>query len=237
MPSSMGLPSPYGNHDDPQWYRRYFRYYTRPWIPEQKFNPTDDPHLTGQDAIKIDSIIAEYKNILVRKVKEHNDRCKANGARENWFVVDIHWALERIAFRRYAEDPSVPPPPGWSPYELPGAYAELQLTTQFLRAKQGRRMQGGIFSLDGVHATTAGYGLVAQEFINVMQDTGVQFFWGDGRTPRMRPVIVDWNRLQRRDSLISTLPYTLDDLWEKLVDGDQLIDVFKRALRALWLKG
>jgi hypothetical protein len=237
MTSSMGLLSPYENNDDPQWHRRYFRYYTRPWIPEQKFNPKDDPHLTGQEAIKIDGMIAAYKNILLRKIKEHNDRRRANGDRENWFVVDIHWALERIAFRRYKEDPSVPPPPGWSPYELPGAYEPLQLTTQFLRAEQGRRIQGGIFSLDGIHATTAGYGLIAQEFMNVMQDNGVKFFWGDGGTLRVRPVTVDWNRLLRRDSLISNLPYTLDDLWEKLVDGDQLVDVFKRALRALWLKG
>lgn len=40
---------------------------------------------------------------------------------------------------------------------------------QFLGSnKNGQRMKGGIFSRDGVRATTFGYGLVAQEFIDVM---------------------------------------------------------------------
>lgn len=232
MDSAMGLPSPYGDRDDRRWYRRYFRYYTRPWVTDEKFKPIEDDYLTGEQIMKIDYIIAQYKQALVGLVAQHNRRREEQGLPHDWFIVDIHWGLERMAYRRYQEDPSVPPPPMWSPYEMPDALSVLDLDTRFLRAKQGKRITGGIFSLDGVHGTTVGYGLVAQEFINVMQANGVQFFWGDQRTPRVPPITVDFKRLIQLDTLIRVPPYTLDDVWDRLVDGDQVLDMFKRALRA-----
>jgi len=231
MNADMGVESPYGQGDHPQWYRRYFRYYTRPWIPDGKFRPHEDPHLTGENAMKIDWTIAQYKRSLHSAIDAHNQKRRQANQRDDWFVVDIHWALERIAYRRYVEDPSVPPPPAWSPYEMPSSLRQLGLDTQFLRAKQGQRVAGGLFSLDGIHATTVAYGLVAQEFINVMQHAGVAFHWGDGVTPRVGPVTVDYERLLRLDTLAQSLPRTLDDLWDKLVDGNQVLDIFKRALR------
>ncbi len=226
--------SPYGSGDDPRWYRRYFNYYTRPWIPSNKFRPTEDPHLSGQQIVSIDRTIAAYSRILNQKVASHNEQRQNNNKPEDWFVVDLHQTLERLAFRRYFEDPSVPPPPGWTPYELPGAYQDLNLTTQFLAARDGQKIAGGLFSLDGVHPTTVAYGIVAQEFINEMQKRGARFMLGDGSTPRIGPVRVDYKRLIKLDSLMKSLPKTLDDLWDKLVDGDQLLDLFDRAIR--WLK-
>lgn len=231
MDSDMGLESPYGNSDHPKWYRRYFRYYTRPWVPDAKFRPNEDQCLRGEQAMKIDWTIAQYKRILLGAVESHNRQRRQANQTEDWFVVDVHWALERIAYRRYTEDPSVPPPPGWSPYEMPESYKKLQLDTRFLRAKQGQRVAGGLFSLDGIHATTAAYGLVAQEFINAMQKAEVQFYWGDGVTPRVGPVTVDYERLIHLDTLAQGLPRTLDDVWDTLVDGDQVLDIFKRVLR------
>jgi hypothetical protein len=226
--------SPYGPDDDPKWYRRYFKYYTRPWIPDKKFRPTEDPYLKGRQIVRIDRTIAAYNRILNKRVAAHNNKQRAEGKEADWFVVDLHQTLERLAFRRYFEDPSVPPPPGWTPYELPGAYQELNLTTQFLAAKDGQRTAGGLFSLDGIHPTTVAYGIVAQEFINEMQKQGAQFMLGDGNTIRTGPVRVDYRRLIKLDSLMKSLPKTLDDLWEKTVDGDQLLDLFDRAIR--WLK-
>jgi hypothetical protein len=231
MDTDLGLASPYGSEDHPQWYRRYFRYYTRPWVSDATFRSIEDPYLTGQQAMEIDWTIAQYKRILLEAVAHHNASRRRAHKPQDWFVVDIHWALERIAYRRYSEDPSVPPPPGWSPYEMPECLNRLQLDTRFLRAKQGQRVAGGIFSLDGVHATTVAYGLIAQEFINVMQQAGVAFYWGDRSTPRVGPVIVDCERLLRLDTLLQSLPRTLDDVWDTLVDGDQILDIFKRALR------
>ena len=77
-----------------------------------------------------------------------------------------------------------------------------------------------------------GYGLVAQEFIEVMEDAGVAFFHGDGRTPRSGPIQVDFERLIQLDSLIENPPKTLDDLWDRLVEGDRILDLFKQAWQA-----
>lgn len=235
LDSADGLgESPYGPKDDRKWFRRYFRYYTRPWIPARNFKPNEDPKLEGEKIVQIDQTIVQYNKIITKKIDAHNDKRETEGKSKDWFIVDIHWALERLAFRRYMEDPSVPPPPGWSPYELPDAYEKLNLNTKFLRADQGERVSGGIFSLDGIHPTTVAYGLVAQEFINVMQANGVEFFWGDNKTKRVGPVNVDYKRLIRLDTLMKMLPKTLDDIWEKLEDGDQLLDLFKRGI--YWLK-
>ena len=65
------------------------------------------------------------------------------------------------------------------------------------------RTAGGIISLDGVHPTTIGYAILAQEFMNVMQAAGVVFYQADGRTPRTPPVMTDFGWAIQRDTLIS----------------------------------
>ena len=195
------------------------------------FHKSEDAYLTGEQIIRIDQVIARYREILKRRVQEHNEARGRAGLDEDWFVVDTHWALERIAYRRYVEDPSVPPPPGWTRYQMPELYERAGLDTRFLRAREGRRVAGGLFSLDGVHPTTAGCGLVAQEFIDVMESAGVRFFHAGG-TPRRSPVAVDIERVMQLDSFVENPPKTLDDLWDKLVEGDRILDLFKQALEA-----
>lgn len=232
MESAGDLQSPYGPGDHPHWYRRYFKAYTRPWVSSSRFRKSEDAHLTGEQVIRIDQVIARYRESLKRRVREHNQARSRAGLVEDWFVVDMHWELERVAYRRYLEDPSVPPPPGWSRYQLPEPYQRARLDTRFLQAREGRRVAGGLFSLDGVHPTTAGYSLVAQEFIEVMEEAGVAFFQRDGRTPRSGPVEVDFERVMQLDSLFENPPKTLDNLWDRLAEGDQILDLFKQAWRA-----
>jgi hypothetical protein len=50
--------------------------------------------------------------------------------------------------------------------------------TRFFCSDETGRTAGGIFALDGVHPTTIAYGILAQEFCNVMAKVGVVF-----RTP------------------------------------------------------
>ncbi|MDQ3236639.1 MAG: hypothetical protein M3Q54_03750, partial [Actinomycetota bacterium] len=64
-------------------------------------------------------------------------------------------------------------------------------------------------SLDGVHPTTIGYGIMAQEVIQIMQQAGVLFYLGDGQTTRTGPVRVDFGRLISRDTLISNPPRSI----------------------------
>ncbi|MGI8911589.1 MAG: hypothetical protein ACR2JR_13725, partial [Rubrobacteraceae bacterium] len=75
------------------------------------------------------------------------------------------------------------------------------------------------------HPTTIGYGIMAQELIQVMQQAGVRFYLGDGRTKRTGPVRVDFGRLISRDTLISNPPRSItSDLgligWlDEILDG------------------
>jgi len=114
------------------------------------------------------------------------------------------------------------------------ASLEPEPNSKFLIAdKNGIRLQGGLFSLDGVHPTTIGYGLLAQEFINVMQTAGVRFFFGDGTTERLGPVKVDFRRLIALDTLISNPPRSIGSELSVLGWIDEKLDLVKRMLRVV----
>jgi hypothetical protein len=179
---------------------RYFSHYTRAWIDDGDFHLHLHPNLTAAQARAVDSAIDQYNDAIVDVVA---------GARRDgrdWYVLDVAGVLDRLAQRRYIEDPQARPD-WWRPYQLP---PELQALTpvpdaRFLTSDGGARVTGGLFSLDGVHPTTIGYGIVAQELINVMRRAGVEFRYPDG-TPRPGPVAVDFGRLIRRDSLVTRPP-------------------------------
>ena len=237
MESAKGLTSPYENEDDIPWYRRYFKFYTRPWIPDELFNPDEDRRLTGEQIIQIDGIIAQYKGILEKKIKEHNQKRRNQGQKDDWFIVDFHRLLERLAYRRYKEEPNVPKPLAWNEYDMPEEYKDLNLDSRFFQAKEGIKIAGGLFALDGVHPTTVGNGLVAQEVIDVMVESGVEFHRQDdsgNKTVRPQPIRVDYRRLRHEDTLIQKLPDTMDDVWKILTIGDEIIDILARPFRTVF---
>ncbi|HMA46005.1 MAG TPA: hypothetical protein VKP11_02160, partial [Frankiaceae bacterium] len=82
----------------------------------------------------------------------------------------------------------------------------------------------------GVHPTTVGYGILAQELIRVMRRAGVEFRFPDGSTPRPDPVTVDFDRLLRRDALVSRPPQNLRAGLRLLGWGDEALDLVRRAL-------
>jgi hypothetical protein len=182
---------------------RYFPYYTRPWISDADFNPAQDPCITAAEARAIDSAIDHYNDAIVNVVRQA--RSDAADARD-WYVLDVAGILDRLAQRRYIESPPARPP-WWTPYELPPALQALHPVpnSKFFSSGPGGRTDGGLFSLDGVHPTTIGYGIVAQEFIRVMERAGVKFLGADG-TPRPSPVTLDFAALLTQDSLLADPP-------------------------------
>jgi hypothetical protein len=207
---------------------RYFPYYTRPWISDQSFDPSDDPRITAQEVRAVDSAIDQYNDAIVDAVAKKRKEGK------DWYVLDLCGMLDRLATRRYITDPDARPS-WWRPYELPPALAALQppLDSRFLASDSGGRTAGGIFSLDGVHPSTVGYGLIAQEVANVMHRAGVKFFMGDGKTQRPGPVQVDFARLIGLDTLISAPPRSLTSLVSLIGWLDQKLDVIRRLMRPL----
>jgi hypothetical protein len=202
---------------------RYFHHYVRPWISDSDFNPDEDhPYLTSDDARAVDSAIDQYNDAIVATVRAGREEGR------DWRLLDVCGVLDRMAFRRYVEDPQMEPPSWWSPYQLPDDLAALQPTpdTRFFASGPKGRTAGGLVSLDGVHPTTIAYGVLAREFMKVMQEAGVVFYDSAG-SPRSQ-VDVDFKRLVSLDSLISSPPASLSSNVASIAWFDQRIDVLQR---------
>jgi hypothetical protein len=203
---------------------RYFPYYTRPWIGDDDFDPTRDPHLTADEARAIDSAIDAYNEEIITSVAD----ARRDGL--DWYLFDMGSILDRLATRRYIESPWARPS-WWTPYELPPALRALDPVpnTRFFRSGPDGRTDGGLFSLDGVHPTTIGYGVLAQEVIKVMELAGVVFRDRAG-APRQGPVMVDFERLLKADTLISDPPASVSSTLSLLGWLDDKLDWVNRFL-------
>lgn len=209
---------------------RYFPFYTRPWISDQDFDDKRDPCITEPQARAIDSAVDQFNYCITEAVRAA--RSDEEDPRD-WYVLDVAGMLDRLAGRRYIDDPTARPA-WWSQYELPPELNNLSPKPDsrfFVGDRNGARVQGGIFALDGVHPTTVGYGLMAQEFINIMQSAGVKFYKGDGVTERVGPARVDFNRLIQLDTLISDPPKSIGSDLRLIGWFDEKIDFIKRLLR------
>jgi hypothetical protein len=207
---------------------RYFPYYTRPWINDQDFDPTVDPRLTENQARAIDSAIDQYNYAIVDVVK----RARSANPPKDWYLFDMAGLLDRLASRRYLDDPSTKPSWWTTPYQLPPALKALDPLpdSHFFTSGPSGRETGGLFALDGVHPTTIGYGLIAQEIIKIMQLAGVAFFQPDGKTVRPHPIDVDFDRLIHHDTLISHPPVSLDSDLALLGWLNEKLDFFRRLV-------
>ncbi|WP_212993181.1 hypothetical protein [Actinoplanes auranticolor] len=205
---------------------RYFPFYTRPWISDRAFDPRRDPNITADEARAVDSAIDHFNDAITGVVRQ----ARSDGL--DWFVMEAAGMLDRLADRRYIDDPTARPP-WWQRYPLPAALSAVSppVTSRFMISdRRGGRADGGLFSLDGVHPTTIGYGLLADEIIRVMRRAGVQFCRTDGVTPRPDPVSVDFGRLLRRDTLLTRPPQNLAAGLAVLGWADEAFDLLRRAL-------
>jgi hypothetical protein len=209
---------------------RYFPYYTLPWIQDQDFDPNKHPHLTGQEARAIDSAIDQYNEYITDAVRQ------ARSEGRDWYLFDVAGLLDRLASRRYLRDPEARPE-WWDEvggdYQLP---PELQALTPvpdsrlFLSGPNGRT-QGGLFSLDGIHPTTIGYGIIAQEVIKIMQLAGVKFYQQDGVTERTGDIKVNFASLIAADVLISRPPRNFGNILDIVGTLDKNFNILSNLLR------
>ncbi|MFD4180431.1 hypothetical protein [Rhodococcus sp. NPDC058514] len=214
---------------------RYFPYYVRPWVSESEFSPEEDAHITGGQARVVDAAIDLYNDTIARTVLRA--RKGTDGRKRDWYLLDTACLLDRLASRRYIADrhmrldPELRPT-WWSEYRLPGPLLALDPVpnSRFLTGDgKGGRATGGLFSLDGVHPTTIGYGIIAQEIIDVMRLAGVEFRHVTGAV-RADPVAVDFARLILRDTLVRHPPQNITSTLEILGWLDRTMDWVKRTL-------
>ena len=113
-----------------------------------------------QSASELDSTIAEYNKTIKRIVTAYNRKSRdTEGPKVEYFLVDICDQLLRLAFKRNHGKPT---------YELPQEIIDLNMrlgrtvdTVSYTVDRTGRMSGGGVFSLDGVHPTAFGHGLIA----------------------------------------------------------------------------
>ncbi|MEX1011560.1 MAG: hypothetical protein WDZ29_05800 [Balneolaceae bacterium] len=178
----------------------YFDYYTRFWIWDEDFDPDKNPHLTREKAIELDQLVDRYNEIV-----------RSLAAEYGFIVVPAHKYINAVARRRLGVDAARPYPPRFvdalkrNPMtsHLVNPNGGVRLSTDYIRVDQETRKitTGGIFSLDGLHPTTVGYGLVANIYYMTMKDAGTQF---------EQPL--DWDWILNEDTLISDPPYLLTEL-------------------------
>ncbi|MDZ7808188.1 MAG: hypothetical protein U5K71_13890 [Gracilimonas sp.] len=177
----------------------YFDYYTRFWIWDEDFHPDKHPHLTKDQAIQLDFTIDAYNEIIKQVADEYG-----------WTVVPIARNVAGLARRRLGGELVRDLPKGLgrallkkeSTKHLVDESGEINLTTDFIRLnKEGKIYKGGIFSLDGLHPTTIGYGLMANVYIRTMARAGVKFERG-----------INWDEVVGEDTLVNNPPILLAEL-------------------------
>lgn len=184
----------------------YFEYYTRVWISDDDFSLDRDPHITHLEAADTDAAIAAY-----------NSTIRSEAEARGWALFPMNELLDSMASRRYVEDADARPP-GFAPYRWPAPLDRLDpvLGTRYLRSANGKRTQGGIFSLDGIHPTVIGSALIAHEMAGLLTSVGVPDV---GR--------VDLGAALAADALLSDPPEILDSILGVIGWLDETADVFQ----------
>ncbi len=171
----------------------YYKYYTYFFREEDAVKKSNKAYLALTDALYIDNCIRQYNRTIKQLVAEKNKQY----AQPRYHIVDTSKALQEIAFKRNA---------GQVKYQFPDdfKFKYPPVNTKYYHADEaGRLKQGGLFSLDGIHPSAIGQGIIAYEFLKVMQQVGV-----------IKQINLDWNAIFRSDSLYSSPIPLIHELYE-----------------------
>jgi len=192
-------PAPVGEADFPKpkihaySYGRYYPYF----LYAESFD-ISMPHLNMMQTIHIDNTIRQYNKIIIETVALAN----AKLGKKRFYLVDISSALSDMALKRNNYSPS---------YKYPTYFDFVypRVDTRFYgTTRKGKIMAGGLFSLDGVHPTAIGQGLIAWEFLKVMKQAGT--FKG------IPDQAIDWKALFASDSLRSEPIALMSELYDNM---------------------
>lgn len=188
----------------------YFDFYSRFFMGNGAFNHRLHSHITRDQAVAIDQRIDAFNGII----KKATDRKK-------WHVVDTSAALDTLAVRRngFEDDPGQAirdyfARQGMTDHPLLNVNPSPSILT-LKTTEAGRRSGGGLFSLDCVHPSTIGYGLIAELFLKKMQAAKV---------PGADPQRLNWQRIIQQDALLHDAPATWDDVVEVAQNNPLLWD-------------
>jgi len=172
----------------------YAKYYT--YFPFADSFDIEDPHLNFRQILHIDNCIRTYNRIIQEEVMAFNKSLNARKV----YIVDVGTILSKMALKRNNLMP---------PYEYPEyfdfVYPRID-TRYYGTTRDGKIMSGGIFSLDGVHPSAIGQGLLAYEFLKVMNEAGS--FDGDPEKA------LNWDAIFESDSLYNDPIGLLNEIYD-----------------------
>lgn len=137
-------------------YGKYYPYF----LFEDNFDITLN-HLNQNEVVHIDNCIRKYNRIIQELVAEANSKVG-----QRFYLVDIATALSQMALKRNHYIPE---------YDFPEyfKYSFPKVDSRYYGVTRDKQIKaGGLFSLDGVHPTAIGHGLIAYEFLKVMKKAG-----------------------------------------------------------------
>lgn len=188
---------------------RYYQFYKYYGVNESTALRDENKFMRFRDALFIDKVILKYNETIKDLVARKN----AELGRDAFVVVDMSTVLSNMAWKRNSGMPSYEYPP-----ELQWLYPPLN--TKFYRVNaEGEVTDGGIFSLDGIHPTVIGQGIIAHEFLEAFKKNGSA---DSGAS-------IDWSRVISDDALRNDPIAVLHDI----VEVDQAIDFFVQAVSLL----
>ncbi|KJY70046.1 hypothetical protein TW78_17530 [Vibrio coralliilyticus] len=199
------------NPEDSSKQSLYFQYYT--YFPlSLDAAKASKKLLKFEQAVFIDETITEFNKIireLVEKTNQASDKPR-------FHIIDTCDSLTQMAWKRNMGKPTYT-----FPEELKFVYPRPN--TKYYHANEdGEVTKGGIFSLDGVHPSATGQGLLAWEFLKKMQIV----------RPALASSNLDWSKILASDTL-RTQPITL---MQELYQHDKLIEVVTKICRAVRIK-
>ena len=138
---------------------RYYQYYTH--FPfSKKTALKTGRYLKFRDALFIDKTIIKFNEIIKQLISKKNTEL----GRKAFHIVDISDSLTQMAWKRNSGNPT---------YSFPKyfEYKYPPVDTKYYHCdKYGNIEKGGVFSLDGVHPSAIGQGLIAWEFLKKMKE-------------------------------------------------------------------
>ncbi len=177
----------------------YFDYYTY-FFREGKRKPRKGL-LDREKVMEIDEHIREYNRIIRRLIAEKNQQY----AQPKYHLVDTSKVLQDMAYKRNAGRPK---------YQYPDYFKNHPtFSTRYYHADtQKNLVKGGFFSLDGIHPTAIGQGIIAHEFLKVMASVGV-----------VADAELNWGEVFASDSLYTDPIALMHELYEHDMIADLMI--------------
>lgn len=197
--------------EDPSMYYDYYQ-----WVFLQYFSDDFQDRFTtrrlNRDAAQaIDDRIVEYNTIISTLAAEYNTK---HGI-DRYIVVDMASRLEDLAYKRNDGQPT---------YEYPAGFqkgVKQTVDTRYYATETANGVTkltaGGIFSLDGIHPTAIGQGLIAHEFLGAINHA---------RNLNLTLTAEDWERIAQNEKLYAE-PISFEDI-EKLAEAiESLIELIR----------